>query len=54
MVKAFRIYDQDDTGLIEIYDLKRVADELTEGTKSKEPIPMEVLYGMMYEACGDV
>ena len=26
--KAFRIYDQDDTGLIEFYDLRRVADDV--------------------------
>ena len=31
--KAFRIYDQDDTGLIEFYDLRRVANELNEGKK---------------------
>ena len=24
--KAFRVYDQDDTGLIEFYDLRRVAE----------------------------
>ena len=49
--KAFRIYDQDDTGLIEFYDLRRVADELGEG--KKEEIDDEVIYGMIYEACGD-
>ena len=51
--KAFRIYDQDDTGLIEFYDLRRVADELTEGKKESEEIPDEVIFGMIYEACGD-
>ena len=51
--KAFRIYDQDDTGAIEFYDLRRVATELTEGKKDEEDISDEVLYGMIYEACGD-
>ena len=51
--KAFRIYDQDDTGLIEFYDLRRVADELSEGKKESEEIPDEVIFGMIYEACGD-
>ena len=51
--KAFRIYDQDDTGLIEFYDLRRVADELSEGKKESEVIDNEVIYGMIYEACGD-
>ena len=51
--KAFRIYDQDDTGLIEFYDLRRVADELSEGKKESEYIDNEVIYGMIYEACGD-
>ena len=53
MRKAFRIYDQDDTGLIEFYDLRRVADELSEGKKAEEEISNDVIYGMMYEACGD-
>ena len=51
--KAFRIYDQDDTGLIEFWDLRRVADELSEGKKESEAIDNEVIYGMIYEACGD-
>ena len=53
--KAFRIYDQDDTGKIEFYDLRRVANELAEGHSKKESaeIPDEVIYGMIYEACGD-
>ncbi|TNV75823.1 hypothetical protein FGO68_gene5355 [Halteria grandinella] len=52
--RAFRIYDQDDTGLIEYYDLKRVADELNEGKKDDDSVNEDVLKGMMYEACGDV
>ena len=51
--KAFRIYDQDDTGLIEFYDLRRVASELTEGMKKDKEISDETIYGMIYEACGD-
>jgi centrin-1 len=51
--KAFRVYDQDDTGLIEFYDLRRVADELSEGKKESEEISDEVIFGMIYEACGD-
>ena len=51
--KAFRVYDQDDTGLIEFYDLRRVADELSEGKKESEEINDEVILGMIYEACGD-
>ena len=53
LIKAFRIYDQDDTGLIEYYDLRRVADELSEGKKDAEEISDEVIYGMIYEATGD-
>ena len=51
--KAFRVYDQDDTGLIEFYDLRRVADELSEGKKESDEISDEVIFGMIYEACGD-
>ena len=51
--KAFRIYDQDDTGLIEYHDLRRVANELTEGKKESDEIDDEIIYGMIYEACGD-
>ena len=51
--KAFRIYDQDDTGLIEFDDLRRVANELTEGKKESEEISDDIVYGMIYEACGD-
>ena len=51
--KAFRIYDQDDTGLIEFDDLRRVANELTEGKKESDEIDNEVIFGMIYEACGD-
>ena len=51
--KAFRVYDQDDTGLIEFYDLRRVADELSEGKKDSDDISDEVIFGMIYEACGD-
>ena len=51
--KAFRVYDQDDTGLIEFYDLRRVADELSEGKKDSDDISDEVIFGMIYESCGD-
>ena len=51
--KAFRVYDQDDAGLIEFKDLRRVADELSEGKKESDDISDEVIYGMIYEACGD-
>ena len=51
--KAFRVYDQDDTGLIEFYDLRRVADELAEGKKEGDEISDEIIKGMIYEACGD-
>ena len=51
--KAFRVYDQDDTGLIEFYDLRRVANELSEGKNEADDISDEVIYGMIYEACGD-
>jgi hypothetical protein len=30
-----------------------VANELTEGKKESEGIDDEVIYGMIYEACGD-
>ena len=50
---AFRIYDQDDTGLIEFNDLRRVATELTEGKKKDQEIKDEVIRGMLYEATGD-
>jgi len=50
--KAFRVYDQDDTGLIELYDLRRVANELSE-VKEELDISDEYLRGMIYEACGD-
>ncbi len=50
---AFRIYDQDDTGLIEFADLRRVATELTEGKKKDQEIKDEVVRGMLYEATGD-
>ena len=39
--------------MIEFYDLRRVADELSEGKKESEVIDNEVIYGMIYEACGD-
>ena len=44
--KAFRIYDQDDTGLIEFDDLRRVANELTEGKKESDE--MYLLDSNMY------
>ncbi len=45
---VFRIYDEDDTGLIEFNDLRRVASELDHGNVSDEDI-----YGMLFEATGD-
>ena len=51
--KAFRVYDQDDSGLIEFYDLRRVGDELAEGQKETDEISDEIIKGMIYEACGD-
>ncbi len=44
---VFRIYDEDDTGLIEFNDLRRVASELDHGNVSDEDI-----YGMLLEATG--
>ena len=50
---AFRIYDQDDTGFIEFADMRRVATELTEGKKKDQEIKDDVIWGMLYEACGE-
>ena len=42
--RAFRIYDDDDTGLIEFRDLRRVANEIEEGVTDDE------IQGMIFEA----
>ncbi len=34
--RAFRIYDDDDTGLIEFRDLRRVANEIEEGVTDED------------------
>ncbi len=46
--RAFRIYDEDDTGLIEFQDLRRVANELDQA-----PVSDEEIYQMLYEATLD-
>lgn len=46
--RAFRIYDEDDTGLIEFADLRRVANELGEKVTDDE------IKGMIYEATHDI
>ncbi len=33
--------------------MRRVGDELAEGKKDADEISDEVIYGMLYEACGD-
>ena len=33
--------------------MRRVADELNEGKKEGDDISDEVIFGMLYEACGD-
>ena len=33
--------------------MRRVADELTEGKQESDEISNDVVYGMIYEACGD-
>ena len=33
--------------------MRRVADELSEGKKEGDDISDEVIFGMLYEACGD-
>ena len=45
--RAFRIYDEDDTGMIEFADLRRVANELNEKLTDDE------IKGMIYEADRD-
>ena len=51
--RAFRVYDQDFTGKIDYEELRRVANELMEGKKEEDQIPDDVIFGMIYEACGD-
>ncbi len=46
--RAFRIYDEDDTGLIEFDDLRRVANEL-EGAEVTD----NEIHEMLYEATRD-
>ena len=48
LINVFRIYDEDDTGLIEFSDLRRVSKELDHGDISDEEI-----YGMIFEATRD-
>ena len=45
--RAFRIYDEDDTGMIEFADLRRVANELNEKLTDEE------IHAMIYEADRD-
>lgn len=33
--------------------MRRVANELTEGKKEEEGFSNDIIYGMIYEACGD-
>ena len=47
------MYDQDDTGFIQYNDMRRVANELTEGKKKDQEIKDDVIWGMLYEACGE-
>ena len=47
MRRAFRIYDEDDTGMIEFADLRRVSNELNENLTDEE------IHGMIYEADKD-
>ena len=48
LTRAFRIYDEDDTGLIEFADLRRVANELDHQNLTDDEIK-----GMIYEATHD-
>ncbi len=48
LINVFRIYDEDDTGLIEFSDLRRVSKELDHADISDEEI-----YGMIFEATRD-
>ena len=48
VIRAFRIYDEDDTGTIEFRDLRRIADEL-----DMEGVTDEDIKAMIYEASHD-